>query len=64
MICKEQNDIQVHHRRGVKSWAVKDLVTLCRKHHMMEHKKLRVDDCQMESRMRGNSHVRFGERSE
>ncbi|MDN3628049.1 group II intron reverse transcriptase/maturase [Vibrio lentus] len=64
VICKEQNDIQVHHRRGVKSWAVKDLVTLCRKHHMMEHKKLRVDDCQMESRMRGNSHVRFGERSE
>lgn len=37
IVCKDQNDIQVHHKKGLKSWAVKDLETLCRTHHQMAH---------------------------
>jgi group II intron reverse transcriptase/maturase len=37
IVCNDQNDIQVHHKKGLKSWAVKDLETLCRKHHHMAH---------------------------
>ena len=36
-VCKDQNDIQVHHKKGLKSWAVKDLETLCRRHHHVVH---------------------------
>lgn len=36
-VCGDQHDIQVHHKKGLKSWAVKDLVTLCRHHHQIEH---------------------------
>ena len=36
-VCKDQNDLQVHHKKGLKSWAVKDLITLCRKHHQAAH---------------------------
>ncbi len=36
-VCKVQNDIQVHHKKGLKSWAVKDLETLCRRHHQAVH---------------------------
>ncbi|MET0102586.1 MAG: group II intron reverse transcriptase/maturase [Sedimenticola sp.] len=36
-VCKDRNDIQVHHKKGLRSWAVKDLVTLCRKHHLIVH---------------------------
>ncbi len=35
--CKDQNDLHVHHKKGRKSWAVKDLVTLCRYHHRHAH---------------------------
>ena len=37
ILCKDQNDIQVHHKKGLKSWAVKDLVTLCHRHHQQIH---------------------------
>lgn len=36
-VCKDQNDIQVHHKKGLKSWAIKDLVTLCHRHHQQIH---------------------------
>lgn len=36
-VCRDQNDIQVHHCKGLKSWAVQDLVTLCRRHHHIAH---------------------------
>ncbi len=36
-VCRDQNDIQVHHKKGLKSWAVPDLETLCRRHHHITH---------------------------
>lgn len=37
VVCKDQNDIQVHHKKGLKSWKMRDLETLCRKHHFEVH---------------------------
>lgn len=35
--CGTRNDLQVHHTRGVKSWKIKDMETLCRKCHLQKH---------------------------
>jgi RNA-directed DNA polymerase len=49
--CNSRHDLQIHHKRGLKSWKIKDLETLCRKCHLQEHGyKVRIN--QMESRMR------------
>jgi hypothetical protein len=49
--CSNRHDLQIHHKRGLKSWKIKDLETLCRKCHLQEHGcKVKIN--QMESRMR------------
>ena len=36
-VCGDQSNIEVHHKKGLKSWAMKDLTTLCRRHHHKTH---------------------------
>lgn len=38
-VCGDRNDLQVHHVKGLKSWKVKDLRTLCRTHHRQVHRE-------------------------